>query len=374
MRYQDIPGLDSVKKNLIRSVQSNKIPHAQLFAGKEGALNLQLAIAHATYLHCENRGEDACGVCPACSKNLKYIHPDTHFVFPVSNVESEKDVDKFKATMLKEWRSFLLEEPFGNFDDWTNSFGGEDKQAIISKESSRDILKSLALRPFESKYKTMIIWKPEAMHSSASNGILKILEEPAPNTVFILVTNAEDQLLPTILSRTQKINVPLLPDAELEKYLHKTSVEKSKLNKIVQQAEGDLNYALSLVESDENDFEEIFATWMRTCYERKYKELVSMAEEFHGYDKMDQNNFLHYAQNLLREVALELAEVGQIHRIKEEDLKFVKAFSKIFDVSKLERATLLMNNAGYHLERNGSAKMIFLDLSLQLSSIVNPQA
>ncbi|NJN41757.1 MAG: DNA polymerase III subunit delta [Flammeovirgaceae bacterium] len=374
MRYQDIPGLSHVKNHLVKSVQSGKVHHAQLFSGKEGALNLQLALAYAMYLHCENRTQDACGTCPACLKSVKHVHPDTHFVFPVSNIKNEKDAEKFKAEILKQWRSFLLEEPIGNFDDWTNYYGGENKQAIISKESSRDIIRNLALRPFESLFKVMIIWKPESMHASASNGILKILEEPANNTVFILVSNAADQLLPTILSRTQQIKVPLLSDDELEEELTKrTECDSSKISKIVQQAEGNLNLALRLTDSAENGYEETFTNWMRTCYERKYGELVQLAEEFHGYDKLDQKNFLNYSLNSLREVILELADAGQIHRSRDQELKFVQDFSKIMSIPKVDKATRLVNDAGYYLERNGSAKMIFLDLSLQLSNIINPK-
>ena len=140
-------------------------------------------------------------------------------MFPLSNVKGDKDEERFKAEIMKSWRSFLQEQPFGNLDDWTNYYGGEDKQALISREESREIIKTLSLKPFESKYKVMIIWQPELMHPSAANGILKILEEPAPHTFFILVTNAADKLLPTIISRTQIVTIPLLKDEEVEQTL-----------------------------------------------------------------------------------------------------------------------------------------------------------
>src|SRR6188474_591421 len=250
MRFSEIPGLTETKRLLTDSVQSNHIAHAQLFVGAEGALNLPLALAYATYLHCQNKGEDSCGTCPACSKSLKYIHPDTHFVFPLSNVKGDKDEERFKAEITKSWRAFLLEQPFGNLDDWTNYYGGEDKQALISREESREIIKTLSLKPFESPVKVMIIWQPELMHPSAANGILKILEEPAPHTFFILVTNAADRLLPTIISRTQIVTVPLLHDEEVEKYLvENLSIDSSKAGKITQLAEGNLNLAQRLIDS-----------------------------------------------------------------------------------------------------------------------------
>ncbi|NJM24583.1 MAG: hypothetical protein HC859_02715 [Bacteroidia bacterium] len=201
-----------------------------------------------------NKGDDACGTCAACSKNLKYIHPDTHFVFPLSNVKGDKDPERFKAEIMKSWRSFLTEQPFGNLDDWTNYYGGEDKQAIISREESREIIKTLSLKPFESPYKVMIIWQPELMHPSAANGILKILEEPPPHTYFILATNAADKLLPTILSRTQIVTIRLLSDNEMEQFLvSNNELDNARAKKIANLAEGNINMAMGLLDKAEDD-------------------------------------------------------------------------------------------------------------------------
>src|SRR5688572_27289817 len=295
MRFSDIPGLGEVKKLLTDAVKSSHSAHAQLFVGAEGALNLPMAVAYATYLHCENRADDACGNCPACSKNLKYIHPDTHFVFPVSNVKGDKDDERFKADILKSWRAFLLSQPFGNLDDWTNYYGGEDKQALISREESREIIKTLSLKPFESKSKVMIIWQPELMHPSAANGILKILEEPSAHTFFILVSNASDKLLPTIISRTQIVTVPLLEDDQILDHLTQNkNVEKGKAVKIVQLADGNINLALKLIDSEEDDNAKRFSEWMRACYKKNFPLLVTMAEDYHGLDRMNQRNLILY--------------------------------------------------------------------------------
>jgi DNA polymerase-3 subunit delta' len=154
MKFAEIPGLDEQKKLLTEAVKSNHIAHAQLFVGAPGALNLPMALAYATFLHCENKGDDACGTCSACSKNLKYIHPDTHFVFPLSNVKGDKDEERFKAEIMKSWRQFLLEQPYGILDDWTNFYGGEDKLALISREESREIIKTLSLNHLKAKAKS----------------------------------------------------------------------------------------------------------------------------------------------------------------------------------------------------------------------------
>jgi DNA polymerase III subunit delta' len=374
MNFSTIPGSSEVKKVLIDAVRENHIPHAQLFVGGEGALNLPLALAFASYLHCENKGEsDSCGVCPACTKNTKFIHPDTHFVFPLSNVKGDKDEERFKAEILKSWRSFLTNHPFSQLDDWTNYYGGEDKLALISREESREIVKSLSLKPFESQYKVMIIWQPELMHPSAANGILKILEEPPPKTYFILVTNAADKLLPTIISRTQIVTVPLLSDEELEGYLgSRLSVDQTRARKIAQLADGNLPLAIRLLDKEEDNNAQHFTEWMRACFKRNYGTLVSFADQYHGLDKLSQRNLMTYSINMLRETMLHASGANQINRTRGDELKFVQDFSKVMSIDKIEKSFSLINEASYHLERNGSAKMIFLDLSLKISKTLNP--
>jgi len=369
MKFEEIPGIAEIKKMLTEAVRTSHSAHAQLFVGAEGALNLPLALAYATYLHCENKGaEDSCGVCAACSKNAKYIHPDTHFVFPLSNVKNEKDEERFRSDITKSWRAFLLEQPFGNLDDWCNYYGGEDKLSIISKDASREIIKTLSLKPFESNNKVMIIWQPESMHPSAANGILKILEEPSPSTFFILVTNAADQLMPTIISRTQIVTVPLLGDEELESYLKdKHGVDEGAARKIVQLADGNINLAVKLIGQEPDNSTAFFTEWMRACFADKYAALVTMAEEYHDLDKVSQKNMIAYSMNMMRETLLSACGAESINRTRGEEHEFVQRFSKVLDVDKIERSFNLLNDAGYHLERNGSAKMIFLDLSLKIA-------
>ena len=374
MRFADIPGLLETKQILVDAVQNNHAAHAQLFLGSPGALNLPLALAFATYLHCEQKGGDACGVCAACSKSLKYIHPDTHFVFPVSNVKGDKDEERFKAEILKSWRAFLLEDPFGSLDNWTSYYGGEDKQAIISKDESREIIKTLALKPFESRHKIMIIWQPELMHPSAANAILKILEEPPLNTYFILVTNAGDRLLPTILSRTQIVTVPQLQDSQVADFLvARLELDQSRAKNIATLADGDLNLACRLAEGGDDDHLQLFKEWMRNCFKHDYLSLVRQADEYHSLDKLQQRNLMSVGMNILRESLLHLSGAQEIHRVVGDELTFVQNFSKAMDVRKIEEAYRLFNDAGYFLERNGSAKMIFLDLSLKLAGIFKSQ-
>lgn len=370
MNFSFIPGIKAVKSRLIEAVSTNHVAHAQLFIGKPGSLNLPLALAYATFLHCQNKQDgDACGTCAACSKSLKYIHPDTSFVFPLGNVKGDKDEDRFKADILKTWRSFLLEQPFGDLGDWIGFYGGEDKQALISREESREIIKTLSLKPFESPYKVMIIWQPELMHPSASNGILKILEEPPANTFFILVTNAVEKLLPTIISRTQLVQVPLLEDQEVGDYLNGKGISDERTNEIMALAEGNLNLAIKLIDSEQDHYQDRFSTWMRACFKRDYGKMVSLSDEFHEFDKLDQRNFLSYSLTMIREAALQFSGAVKLNRVKGSEVKFIQDFSKQLNVVRAERINTLVSEATYHLERNGSPRMIFLDLSLQISLV-----
>lgn len=375
MKFSDIPGLSEVKSQLAASIRDGMIAHALLFQGKPGALNLPLALAYAAFVHCENRSvDDSCGQCSACLLNKKFIHPDTHFVYPVGNMKSElkikDDEEELRAEIKKLWRAFLLESPFGSEHDWTNYYGGEDKQPIITKEEGREIIRSLSLKSFQSKFKVMIIWQPETMHSAAANSILKILEEPPANTIFILVSSRAEQLLPTILSRTQKVTVPLLSDAEIESKLLNQGVEKAKAASIVALAEGNLNMALHLVEEEAPNHHDVFSDWMRACYQSEFSKIITLADLFHEKDRLYQRTFLQYALGMIRETLLGISNAQSLHRTRGGERAFVDKFKTVFNLAKLDAAYQLLNDAAYFLERNGSAKMIFTDLSIQFNRVL----
>ena len=200
MYFKEIIGHTKIKEALCTSAKNNHIPHAQLFLGQEGSPNLAFALAFANYIVCENKQDkEACGTCAACRKSNKFIHPDIHFIFPVATTKKVTK-DPVSSLFLSEWRAFLQENPYGNLKDWSDFLETENKQCQISKEESRTIIKDIYLKPFEASVKLFIIWLPERMHPSAANALLKILEEPPGETVFILVSNDQENLLPTILS------------------------------------------------------------------------------------------------------------------------------------------------------------------------------
>lgn len=374
MKFADIPGLYKTKELLKQSVHSGHIAHAHLFAGAPGCVALPMALAWITYLHCQNRGEDACGTCAACVKSLKYIHPDTHFAFPAPSPKSGEE-EKTRIENLKSWRAFLLEHPFGMPEDWISFLNSEDKQLSISREGGRQIIQALTLKPFESAYKVMLIWCPERMHPSAANALLKILEEPSPQTVFILVSYAADSLLPTILSRVQHVHISLLSDDELKGYLQSID-SKANLEEIVRLANGNINLALRLLNQEENTFFPTLTQWLRACYKRDYGQLVQMAEDFHAFERMNQHLLLRYGLSVLRESAIALSGAESLHRVRDQELEFVRNFSGVLSIPVIEKAVNLLNRADYHIERNGSAKMIFLDLSVALGELfkIKPQS
>jgi DNA polymerase-3 subunit delta' len=366
VQFSNIQGLDRVKNSLIEAVRKDHVAHAQLFLGAEGSANLALAIAFATYLNCEDPGpSDSCGVCASCLKNQKYIHPDVHYIFPVCSTEKIKGKEVVSNNFLKEWRVFLEEGLFGDITDWSMVFGGENKNLNISKEESRQIIQKLSLKAFEGKYKILIIWMPEYMHPSAANGLLKVLEEPSERTVFLWVSQDAEKLLGTILSRTQKVMVRKFNDLEIQQQLKAAGVAEEKAAHIARLSGGNLKLAQRLASEGDEDHGVSFKEWMRLCYGGDYKQLVNWSEDFHKMNKISQKGFLRFGLSLLRDTLLVHYGDSSLIRLDEAEKEFVRKFSNVVTPEIIEPLNLLFTEALFHLERNGSAKMIFLDLSLK---------
>ncbi len=368
MQFADIQGLNQTKTSLVEAVRKDHVAHAQLFLGPEGSANLAMAIAFATYLNCEDPGDrDSCGQCPSCLKNQKYIHPDVHYVFPVSSTEKISGKEVVSNNFLKEWRSFLEENLYGDIADWSGVFGEGNKNLNISKEESKGIIKKLSLMAFEGAYKVLIIWMPEYMHPSAANGLLKILEEPSNKTVFILVAHDSEKLLGTILSRTQKVMIRAFNDGEVQAYLLETGVTQERASHITRLAAGNLKLAFRLAFEVEEDRVESFKEWMRLCYGQHYTKLVGWSDEFHKMTKISQRGFIRFGLSILRDTLVAHYGDSQLIKLAEDEKEFVRNFSQVVTPEKIEPLTNLFSEALFHLERNGSARMIFLDLALNVS-------
>jgi DNA polymerase III subunit delta' len=370
MRFQDIIGLEEVKRKLIEAVRSDHVAHAQLFLGAEGSANLAMALAFANFLNCENRLEDdACGVCASCTKNAKHIHPDLHFVFPTAATLKIKREDATSEKFLKEWRDYLLKTPYGNLSDWSFHFGWENKQLIIPRQESRNIITNLSLKAFEGKFKVMLIWLPELMNGNAANGILKVLEEPPAKTIFLMVSNDENKLLTTIRSRVQLLKIPSFSDENIQTKLRQEGLDDAKTQEIAYLAEGNMREALSLVAGGQNLGSDQFKQWMRFCFTFDFQSLVKMADEFQSGGKEFQKALLNSGSKVMRDTLIHQYAIDELERIPETEKGFVANFSKVFSTEKIAEVVPKIEEANYHIERNANPKILFLDLSIAIAQI-----
>jgi len=371
MKFSDISGYESLKAQLIQSVVSDQIAHAQLFLGPQGGPNLALALAFSTFINCQNRTpEDSCGECDACRKNAKLVHPDVHFAFPVSATKKIKAKDVISIKFLSEWRNFVIQDPYNTAGGWNSYFGGENKQLNISRQESREIIKNLSLKAFEGLYKIMIIWLPEYMHPAAANALLKILEEPPRNTLFLLVSNDESKLLSTILSRTQIVHIRPFSDEEIKELLiNQHFIEEDKAGQIAHLVDGNINEALRLAREVEDDSHKMFRDWMRLCYMGDLVELTKWTEKFNSMTKVAQQTLFHYGLSMMREALIVSNEELELSRLMGEEFEFVKNFSKILSFESIEKISNNLNEAFYHVERNAHSKILFLSVSLKIVEI-----
>lgn len=373
MQFSEIIGHTETRQLLLRAVQTNHLAHALLFDGPVGGANLALALALAQYVNCEDKQEaDACGRCASCIKMQKLVHPDLHMVFPVANQAKGKTSEAY----LADWRKFLLEQPYRTLPDWLETVGADNKQGNISAEEARTILQKLSLKSYEGNYKIMLIWLPEFMNVTSANALLKVLEEPPAQTLFLLVTNQSDKLLITILSRTQRIAVRAFTDEEVATYLRQyMNLDETTARRLAYLADGDLSAALQLSReaADQNqgtDNHKWFADWMRTCYRQDLIALVKQADQFDSFSKEKQKSLIDYSLRLYRDLFLWQQEAGALLRLPDEEIAFVKNFSKVLTTNHIERIVSDLNEAAYHLERNARAKMIMLDISLTFSQLI----
>jgi DNA polymerase-3 subunit delta' len=379
MLFSEIIGQQEVKKRFIRTVAEQRIPHAQLLRGPEGVGKLGLAIAYAQYICCENRTEkDSCGVCPSCIKYKKLAHPDLHFVFPVIKPANKTSVvcDDFIA----DFRSMILNTPYFGVNEWYAKISGDAKQGMIYGNESEEIIRKLSLKTYESEYKVMIIWLPEKMNIACANKLLKILEEPPEKTVFLLVSNEPDQLLATILSRTQHIQIPRLSEIEITNALFKNDkleidVEDAKYASHI--ASGSyLNAIAILNEGDENKLNfERFRMVMRLAWmvgnkkdHASLKTLKKWSDDMAaaGIGRERQKNFLTYAQRLTRENFIRNLQQPELNYLTSVEADFSQNFSPFIHERNVEGLMTEFALAERHIEQNVNAKMVFFDLTLKI--------
>jgi DNA polymerase-3 subunit delta' len=380
MKFSEIINQHSVKEKLIRSVQQGRIAHAQLFFGSEGSGSLALAIAYAQYLSCENRQEnDNCGKCSSCIKYNKLIHPDLHFSYPVAPI---KDISKPKSIdFIAKWREAVIENPYISLQDWYEFIGIENKQGFMSVDESADIVRKLTLKTYESKYKIMIIWMPEKMRTDASNKLLKIIEEPPDNTIFILVTENREQIISTLLSRTQLVKINRIPDKELSAALkEKFNLGFHDAQRIVHLADGNYNAAQAMAkeESANIEIEKEFIDWMRMCLmigkpdkrESYFKMLNGWIDVMAKAGRERQKNFISYGLEITRECLMTHYADESLVRITDEVILTFSKFVKFIDRHNADQFAEELSKAYFHIERNANPRILFLDLSFKMSALL----
>lgn len=375
MFFKNITGQQGVKDFLIQSAREGRIPHAQLICGPEGVGKLPLAIAYARYINCLNPGEtDACGTCPSCVKLDKLVHPDVHFVFPT--IKNDKTKKELCDDYIAEWRHFVTKTPYFNLNHWLNEIDAKNAQGVIYAKESDEILRKLSLKSSEGKYKFVILWLPEKMNLTCANKLLKLLEEPPEKTVFLLVSEAPELVLPTIFSRSQQINVKKIEKEDIAAMLQqKYAVQPEESYAIAHLANGNLIKALEAIHLNEDKklFFELFVSLMRLSYQRRIKEMKLWSEQVAALGREKQKNFLEYGQRMLRENFILNFRQPELNYMTAEEKDFATRFAPFIHEGNIFGITDVMSEAQQHIQKNVNAKMVFFDFALRMIVLIKQE-
>ena len=374
MQFKDIIGQEATKSRFIQTVNENRVSHAQLIVGEKGVGKLAMAIAYAQYVSCQNKqAKDSCGVCPSCKKYQKLVHPDLHFVFPV--VKGKGFTNPVSDNFIESWRKQVIGNPYFDLNDWYAGLGVENAQGMIYSNESSEIIKKLSLKTYESDYKIMIIWLPEKMHATCANKLLKLIEEPPVKTLFFLVSEEPNRIIQTILSRAQVTKIPRIEKEALSLALKSEyNLSDTELNNLVRLSEGSYRKARILIKnSDENAFNfDRFVSIMRICYARNVLELMTWSEEISAIGRERQKSFLQYCLRMIRENFILNLKRDEMVFLNGDEMNFSQRFSPFINEDNVWAIADELTKAYNDIERNGNAKIIFLDLSLRWIKLLRP--
>jgi DNA polymerase-3 subunit delta' len=374
MNFSQIPGQKEIKGKLLRSVKEERVSHAQLFAGPEGCGSMALALAYARYISCENpTDDDSCGNCKSCVKYEKLIHPDLHFVFPV--IKGKKATDPVSDNYIEEWREFVKRAPYFTLNNWMDFIDVGNAQGMIFASEASEIIKKLSLKTFESDFKIMIIWLPEKMHQATANKLLKMIEEPPEKTLFLLVSEEPDKVIPTILSRCQLVKVPSFNSRDIEKYLiNRFNLALDKAADISRVSNGNITRAIELCENEDSSLANLerFKSLMRFAWKRDVISLINWSEEIASTGREAQKNFISFSLRLLREnLMLSLDQLkNRLVYLTGNEADFSVKFHPSINQSNIYPLNEELNLVYSHIESNGNAKIIFLDLALKVTRLI----
>jgi DNA polymerase III subunit delta' len=369
MQFKDVIGQQALKSKLLNTLKSGKISHAQLFLGDTGFGSLALALAYAQYVNCANPGEtDSCGECDSCRKTSTLEYADLHFSFPV--VSKKSGSKPVSADYMEEWRKTIIDNPYTDYAQWMQIIEAENKQGNITAEECREIIKKLSLKPMYEGHKILIIWLPEYM-GKEGNILLKTLEEPSENTLIILVAENEENILQTILSRTQLQRVGQIDMTSLQEALKKNlSTTDDVAGRVAHLADGSYNTALRLFEAEENNYTEEFIQWMRACFKPDMGAVVKWVDAMSTTGRENQKNFLLYSIGLLRECMITNQGLNMLNNLLDSEKDFVSKFSGFIGPENILELNEAFSTAHYHVERNAHPKILFFNLSLSVNELL----
>ena len=369
MLFAKVIGHATLKARLIGNIREGRVAHAQLFVGAHGSGSLPLALAYAQYLLCEHPDPaDACGTCPSCLQMAKLEHPDLHLAFPIFLTDKVKTC----ASFLPGWRTMMIAEPYADLEMWRNELESENKQLRMGVDIAQEIQQKLALKSYRGGYKVMLIWLPELMDPPAANKLLKVLEEPEPRTVFLLVSNDAEQLLATIISRTQLVKVPALRPTEVAGVLRTRfpEMDEEEAMNIALRSEGDLLEAVEIAGKGEEELFVFFRDWLRACYGAQIADAAEFGEHFQKMGRESQKALLRYGLYLIRQCVLQWQEAPELVRTIGQEQEFVQKFAKLLTEHNAEGIRAELEMAHVHVERNANPKLLFMDLSYRMMGLL----
>jgi len=374
MLFKEITGNNAVKKQLIDAVRNNRISHAQLFSGKSGSAKLALALAYAQFLNCKNRTAiDSCGTCSSCLKFNNLSHPDLHLVIPVLKT---KQVQKpVSDHFIGQWRNFITNNYYGSLNGWIDSFGTENKsgqQGTIYKDEANNIHKKLSLKNYEADHRIVMIWIPERMNLDASNKLLKLFEEPPKGTIFLLVTENINQLLPTITSRLQTIKVADFTAEDIIDHFGEQALTLEKAKQLRNLTNADLGKINLILEDREDELDLIadFSAWMRLTYKMDVQGISKWVENLSLKGRKQQNLFLSYSIKMVRECLIYNFASSTLLKTNKKEFAFLTKFSPFIHEENSVMITEKLEESIKAINRNANAKILFFELSLQMVKLL----
>ena len=372
MKRKEVIGQEEVWQRLITMVREDRLPHAIMLCGPQGCGKMALALAFASYLICQNREghDEACGECRQCKMLEKWGHPDLLFSYPTIKTPNMGSEHKpVSEDFAEEWRNMISRSPYFNIEQWMTEIGAENQQAIITAGESDELNRKLSLKSSQGGYKVSVIWLPERMNIECANKILKLIEEPPSQTIFIMVSENPDNLLETIRSRVQRIDVKKTDNESIQKALvGKYGISEDDAMRVARLSNGDWLTAVSELSADgENkEFLADFQSLMRLAYQRNVREMKHWSENINSYGREKQKRFLTYFLRLIRESFMYNFQQPELSYMTSQEEAFTANFARFVNENNILQITELANKAIRDISQNANGKIVFFDMALQM--------